>query len=223
MLNFDQKMLLESISKNLDSLAEIIKWAILFSVALWWAGFQRQNPIEALGVKIQREHAFFLGVIVYSVVNLVVLIRFLRLGDLLNAVSDASLTEGITRLSTHAWELNPFSYFGLGLVPRAHSCLGYGSLIAVWWICNSSLDALGPETGTSWLVLLCIYLFIGLASMWAVQRVNQIVLVRTETSQPELHSLISKVQKERMFFAIVGICIGSGVAFATGMISRIVN
>lgn len=218
MIGFDQKTLLESISKHLDSIAELIKWAILFAIALWWAGVQKQNPIEALGIKVRREHAFALGAIAYSAVNVLVLLKLLRLGDLFRAIPDTSVSEGIARLTTHIWELNPFAYFGPDILARAHSGLGLGGLIVVWWMCNSSLFALGGNTGLAESILSGAFLSFGSASMLAIQRVDRIVLARTARLQPELYLIFSTLQKERTFFAFVGIIVGGTLAFVTNLL-----
>lgn len=219
LLPLDQKALLKSISKHLDSLAASIKWAILFSVTLWWAGLQKQDPIETLGVEVAKQHAFVLGSIAYSAVNAAVLMKLLRLADLMRLVHDESLIDAVTRLATHSWELNPFAYFGPSIFTRTHSCLGVGGLIAVWWMCNSSLYALKPASGLLEFLLLGVFLVIGLASLVTIQTICKRVLARTKDSQPELHSLFAATEKERSIFAFVGIFIGGAVAFVTNLVA----
>jgi hypothetical protein len=217
-LPLDQKVLLESISKHLDSLADLIKWAIVFAVALWWAGWQRQDPIDILGVKLARQHAFVLGVIAYSAVNAAVLLKLLRIADLMLALRPESLGEGVTRLTAHSWELNPFAYFGSNFFARAHSCVGFGGLIVVWWLCNSSLYTLGLSTGKFGLFLLGIFLVIGLWSLVMIQRIFSIVLARTKDHLQEVHELLAPTERERTMFAMLGIGVGGVLAFVTNVL-----
>lgn len=217
-LPLDQKVLLESISKHLDSLADLIKWAIVFAVALWWAGWQRQDPIDILGVKLARQHAFVLGAVAYSAVNATVLLKLMRLADLVLALRNESLGEGVTRLTTHSWELNPFAYFGPNPSARAHACVGFGGLIVVWWACNASLYTLGLRSGLFGLLLLGSFLVVGLWSIVTIQRVFSIVLARTKDELVEVHELLAPTMRERTVFAVLGIGLGGVLAFVTNLL-----
>jgi len=215
-----QEDVVESVGKHLDALAELIKWALLVALVFWWAGFDRQPTVEALGMKIPREDALWASVFVYIIVNSTTLVLIIRLGDLFKLIDDAYLLPALGKLSLHPWPLNPFAYFGEGFLTRLHSGLGFGSLIFVWWVCNSSLYAFadaGQVHSPVALLFLGAFLAVGLASMQAINRVYGIVLRRTASVDAALHGKLLSSRTERTLFAFVGIGLGGIFAFVTGL------
>lgn len=211
-----QSDIVESIGKHLDALADIIKWALLLALVFWWAGFEGTDSVEALGMKVPRAHALWVSVFVYIVVNATVLVLFLRVGDLLKLADDAHLSAALGKLALHPWPLNPFAHFGTSFVARLHSGIGFGSLIVVWWVCNSSLYGFADQVRSPLALLLQgAFLAVGLASMQAINRVYGVVLQRTTESDPTLHSTLLSSRAERMVFAFVGIGAGGLIAYIT--------
>ena len=116
----DQSILVDAISKHMDLLEKISIWAFLLSLAIGWAGLQRKD-ITALGLTFARREAFAGAVAVYLFANMIIIVLFLRLGDLLRLADDKTFAQAFTRLATHTWIMNPFGYFGAGSLSRTYS------------------------------------------------------------------------------------------------------
>lgn len=204
----DQGTIVEAVSSHLDSLESIFNWAILLAIAVAWAGIQRQQQIEALGLKLKRRDAFFALSALFLVANVAVLILLLRVGDLLALVDAEHFGEALARAATHTWILNPFACFGDGWAGRLTSGEGFGLLIVVWWLCNAALHSIldGSNSHVT-RVLLFLFLGVGLASMLAIQRVYGIGLERAEGIDAQLHAAIASTTIVRM----VGCLLGTGV------------
>lgn len=211
-----QAQVLESITSHLDDLNALLKWALLLAVGFWWAGTRRKDEFEALGMTFHQTHALFVAVGFYLIVNITVLERFLRLADLVALTDEANLKEAVSRLGVHPWVLNPFSYFGLGMLARTHSAKGLGSLIVVWWVCNSSLYSLAHNVLTPVGILIHVtFLGAGVASIFSINRVFSVVLERTERLEPELYQSLRATKIERTVCAIAGIGLGALIAVLT--------
>jgi hypothetical protein len=205
----DQSILVDAIGKHLDLLEKISVWALLLSLAIGWAGLQKKD-IAALGMTFARREAFAAAAAVYLFANMIIIVLFLRLGDLLLLVDAGTLPQAITKLSTHTWIMNPYSYFGGYAFSRTYSCEGFGLLIVLWWLCHASLGTLidGSQTKKHTL-LIGAFLLLGLAAMFAVQRVGWIVLHRGAKVLPtDLFDSISSTFPERTIETFLGIGIG---------------
>ena len=215
----DQKAALESIVKHLDSLSDITKWSIIFAAIFWWSSYQKNGPIDVFGLNVSRNNAFLVGIVVYTFVNLACFFKLMRIGDLLMLISDENLLEGLSRMGTHSWDLNPFAYFGKDLAPRVYGGIGYGGLIVVWCLCNSSILSLGSGAinnyGPLLYPLLVAFGVVGLATMSAISRVRRIVLVRTAEVLPDFNSILRSTSLERNIFTVLGIIIGVGISYMT--------
>jgi hypothetical protein len=212
----EQEVILEAIGKHLDAIESTVNWIVLFAAAVSWAGIRRERNIEAFGLKVERRLAFFVALGIYLIANMMVIIIFLRIGDLLLLVEEAKLPKAVTTLTTHSWLLNPYSYFGSTAIARLHSCEGYGLLIATWWLCTTSMSTLMVDkrsrTGH---VLLGIFLVIGLLSMQAIQRGYWIVEDRLSGPYPQLFHEITATNTERLVGNCLGIIVG-GLLFFKG-------
>jgi uncharacterized membrane protein len=204
----DQDILLKALEKHLDFLATIFNWAIALSIAVAWAGIQRRQEIEAWKLKFSRKHAFYAVCALFLVANLAVTILFLRIGDLLWLLDDKNFMKGFTVLTTHPWVLNPFEYFGDSFIARLHSCEGYGLLIVTWWLCYSALSTLVDGWSRKVGVLLLVFLLIGFTSMLAVQRVYNIVFIRTATLGQGYKTILTSTLIERVIATLLGIVVG---------------
>lgn len=213
----DQAVLIDSIGKHLDALEFFVNAIILVSVAVAWAGIQRSSEIEILGTKFNRRYAFFAVAVLYLIANMTILILFLHVGDLVALLKGENAVKGISRLLTHSWVLNPFSYFGGSGIAQIYSSEGYGLLIAIWWLCNASLSTLmDDKRNKPAQVLIGLFLLIGLASMFAIQRVFYITLVTLKKSAPKLYLAVTQTTEIRMIGVFLGILVG-------GLIFSIVN
>ena len=212
----NQDDVIDSLEKHLDLLSALIRWALLFAVVFWWAGVDRHDVVEAFGMKIQRQQALWVAVVTYIIVNLAVLDSLLRIGDLFQLVDSQNMPKAISRVALHPWTLNPFSYFGSGFVARFHSAKGFGALIVVWWVGNSSIYSF-TDAPNSLLALLLqgAFLVVGLSSMAAINRVYAIVLSRTKRHHSKIHDQLKATRAERNLCAFAGIGIGAAFAYAT--------
>jgi hypothetical protein len=210
----DQKELGDSLGKHLDAVADITYWALLLAVIFLWAGVANQDPIKALGMDIARKQALFVACGFYLVANLFIFIHFLRIGDILHRVDDATLPVALTKLCTHKWVANPFAFFGDTVSAKIHGGCGFGLLIVVWWIGNASLYSLADNVFSLLGVLLQgVFLGVGLASMWAIQRVLPIVLKRLETIDAKLQAEVKSTIPYRAALTFAGIGVGVMIAF----------
>lgn len=218
----DQEEILDSMKSHLDGLNSVVTWALLLAIVFWWAGIQNEEIIDALGMKIHRGYALWVAVAFYLCINLVLLDHLWRVGDLINLTDEAHLSKMISRIALHPWTLNPFSYFGDAIPSRLHSAKGFGALIVVWWVANSSLYCLSRNVMSPLgLLLQGTFLGIGLASMLAINRVFSIVLKRTEISDPMLHEKLKATRIERSLLTFAGIGLGGFFAFITQVAGRL--
>ena len=214
----NQEDLIDSITKHLDDLKGIVRWALLLSVLFWWAGYNDQDPIKALGMDIKKDYALFVAVAFYLVVNLSVWDRLYRIGDILESVNDKNFEKATSKLTLHNWIINPFSYFGNGFLSRINNAKGFGLLIIVWWVCNSSLYALSDNHMTIiGLLLQGTFLLTGLASMRSITRIENLLLERFEKMDTDTYKLLKSRRTERSVLTFIGIGIGGIIAFMTMM------
>jgi hypothetical protein len=212
----NSEVVLDAIGKHLDALASTVNWIIVFAAVVSWAGIRKESSIEVFGVKVERRLAFLVSSTIYLIANVMVLILFLRIGDLLLLVEPSKVTNAVARLATHPWLLNPYSYFGGGWLASFHSCEGYGLLIATWWLCNTSMSTLVEDKGSKvGKIMLGIFLGLGLLTMQAIQRGYGIVLLRLSTTDASLFQGIQGTVAERNLGDFLGIAVG-GLFFLAG-------
>jgi hypothetical protein len=205
----EQEVLIQSIGNHVDYLQSIFNWAIILSIVIAWAGIERKKEIEALGLKIARAHAFYAICSLYLIVNVIVLIIFLRMADLLLLIDDKNFTKGLSTLTTHSWILNPFSYFGESSLARFYSCQGTGLLIVVWWLANASLSTLKDnKKSKSTLFLSVVFLLVGLSSLWAIYRVYMVIQNRLIHINHDLSKTFSNVFLESVLASFLGVAVG---------------
>lgn len=214
----DPKIIINNIATHLNLLESLVNTVIILSLAIVWAGIKRKQHIELLGNTFDRRHAFFIVAGFYLVINISVLLIFLRTGDLILLLKDKdSLITGITQFSTHRWLLNPYSYFStnkLTCVQFAYSSLGLGMLILVWWICTASLYSLmDDKNNVTAQILIGLFVAIGICSVFTIYRgfnnvmqVSKIFLTDTET-----YGLLQESMRGKIIGAAAGII--SGIAF----------
>lgn len=217
----DQIILVANIGKHLDSLETLFNSVILLAIAIAWAGIQRSQIIEVLGTKFNRRYAFFVAAALYLVVNMSILVLFLRLGDLVALLDNKNLAKGITQIATHRWILNPFGYFGSSTIAQMYSSGGLGLLISIWWLCNASLSSLmDDKKNRAANILFGLFLIIGLVSMSAIHRVHAAVLSALSKTDPGLYDLVLQTSGERTIGAFLGIVVGGLIFFAVNFLQR---
>jgi len=217
----DQSILVDAVAKHMDLLEKISIWALFLSLAIGWAGLQKKD-ITALGLTFARKEAFAGVVAVYLFANMIIIVLFLRLGDLFRLIDDKTFSQALTRLATHTWIMNPFGYFGGNGLTRTYSCEGFGLLIVLWWLCHASLSTLiDGKPAKVHLLLIGIFLALGLSAMLSVQRVGWIVLSRAPHVLPkDIADSISSTLAERSLATYLGIGLGALLFGATHVLQR---
>ncbi len=210
MIPMDQKAVIDAIPKHLDAMEKIVAWIILFAIAVAWAGIQRKRRLELLGVEFERTTGFYVSSVAYLMANTMILIYFLRIGDVVRLLEKDKIEEGVSKLATHSWLLNPFAFFGNGFVSEAHAAEGYGLLIAAWWLCHTSLFMLIEDKRLRVAqTLLYFFLAVGIASMFAIYRVYGIVLSQLSAyNKDALYESIAGTATERFIGVFIGIIVG---------------
>lgn len=215
----EQSVILDSLTKHLDALAAVFNYSILLAVLTIWTGLRRKDELEVLGLKLTRHQALFIVSPLYLLLNLTVLILFLRIGDLLNLLAPLQpnkFPEGFSRLAAHTWLLNPFAYFGTTRAATWYEGDGYGLLIVTWWLCNSSLLALAENVRNHlrvYFVFSGLFLLIGLGSMVSINRVFEIVHTNRQLLSPNLQQDLLTVSSRGSVETDVGIVVGGLLHF----------
>jgi hypothetical protein len=208
--HMNPEALLEAIGKNMDVLESITEWAFFFSLAVGWAGLQGKD-VTGLGMTFSRKQAFRAACCIYVAASLVVLFMLWRLGSLLIMIDDNSLPKAITRLATHSWLMNPFSFFGSH---PFYNSLGYGCLIFLWWVCTAALSALTDRLlARANVALLTFFLAVGVMVVRAVNRVGHIIQCRSPTIWAAFHDSFYPASNGRVIAPLVGAILGI-LAFA---------
>jgi hypothetical protein len=213
MTHFDQDEILKSIDKHMGSLKDTVKSALVAAIIFWWAGLNREDPIKIFGMTIPLDFALYFAIVFYLFINLSVLEKLTRIGNLLRIINDDNLIKAISQISLYSFFANPFSYFGNSLSSRVTSSKGFGVLIVIWWVCNSSLYSLSKNSMTfTGLLLQGMFLVIGIASMIMINMNSSFMLNRVKTINTEFYNELDKIEAERSI--VTFICIGIGGVFA---------
>lgn len=212
----DQEQVLEAIGEHLKSLNDVVKWVLLLALVFWWAGIQRQDSIQALDITVSRKQALFVAVAAFLLANILVFNRIVRIGELLLVVAPTNVDRAITKLALDSSLCNPFSFFGDSLLARWHSSGGFGFLILIWWVCNSTIYALADNIHSPVALLLQgLFLALGLLSMGAINRVLRRMAQRLNEVNSALYPSFEAMQFPRTVGSFVGIAGGGLIAFVT--------
>jgi len=152
-----------------------------------------------------RSQAFRAACCIYVAGSLVVLLLLWRIGSLLRMIGGDP--KAVTRLATHTWLLNPFSYFG----PHPfYNSLGYGCLIFLWWMCTASLSTLtGGLLTKANIAQLIFFLSVGGLVVLAANRVGRIILCsKSPTISAAFYNSFAPLGHERVIAPIVGLVLG---------------
>ena len=212
----DQERVLGALDEHLESLNDIVKWVLLLALVFWWAGIQRQDSIQALDITVTRKQALFVAIAAFLLANILVLNRIIRIGELLLVVAPATVHRAITKLALNSSIHNPFAFFGDSLLTRLHSSSGFGFLILIWWVCNSTVYALADDIYNPLALLLQgLFLALGLLSMGAINRVLRLMAKRLHEVGSDLYPSFEAMRSPRTFGSLVGIVGGGLIAFIT--------
>jgi hypothetical protein len=216
----DPISLVEAIGKHLDVLEKISLWAFLLSLAVGWAGLQGEE-ITALGMKFKRREAFFAAAFVYMFANVITIILFLRLGDLLLLLGadDRMFSQALTKLATHTWLMNPFAYFGGDGSSRLYEDEGAGLLIALWCFCSASLTTLiEGRRNIGHKILIGAFLLAGVSAVGAAGRIGWIVC--RHRSDSLLRKSIASTIGGRIGGMLLGVIFGGLLLYCAPLFKR---
>ena len=202
----------------MDSLRSTIGLSVALACAFAWAGIAEQEPIQAIGLEISREHAFPTAALFYIFVNAKVLFLLIRLRRLLQSLDDAHFLDGFTRVATHPFFANPFSYFGEGAITRLVSAQGLVFLIFLWWVANGSLYTLSPGSAFE-LYLGTVFLAFGYGSLLAISRCTSSIEERLSTLDTTLHAQWRR-QRSAQIALVIGSLAGGALAATMYVLSR---
>jgi hypothetical protein len=167
----DQAVIVGAITDHLDAIESSTNATIVLALVVAWAGIQRSRQVEVLGTKIDRRYAFGVISAIYLLANGAVLILFLRVGDLLRRLDTDHAREGVSRLITHSWILNPFAHFADAGPSRVLQSGAIGVLVVFWWLCTTSLwILLSDKRNRRALIFLATFAALGLGSLVAINR-----------------------------------------------------
>ncbi len=212
----DQEQILKAIDEHLDSLNDIVKWVLLLALVFWWAGIQRQDSIHALDITVSRKQALFVATAAFLLANILVFNRIVRIGELLLIVAPPNVDRAITKLALNSSIHNPFAFFGGSRLASWHSSGGFGFLIIIWWVCNSTLYALADDISNPVALLLQgLFLALGLSSIGAINRVLRLMDQRLREVGSDLHPSFEAMRWPRTIGSFVGVFGGGLIAFLT--------
>jgi hypothetical protein len=207
---FNQEVIVESLGTHLSALEKILAWTLLVAIPVAWAGIRREEVIKAGFLEIQRKYAFYAVATLFLVVNVALLLLFLRVAGLLALLEGGEeLKKGLSKVAQHPWPFNPFSYYGGGAVARVQGCAGLGLLVVAWWIAFSALatlrEAVSDREFVAWAV---VFLGAGGASLGAVCRCYFVMLDRLAAVSADAHAAVFATIAERCVASVLGIAAG---------------
>ena len=202
----------KALDSCLDSLESFVATAILLAVAVFWPALRNRGNFEILSVKVERRFAFPLLSTVYVLLNVAILILFLRLVFLIELIGDDQESyKAIESVFTHSWILNPYSYFGGSFPAVIYAATTYGLLIVVWWFCYASLHLLGGDHVVKYQKMTeHLFLLIGLGSMGAMQWAGFKLYGKTGSSISGYEGITS-VFIGKIIMSFISIAIGGGL------------
>ena len=197
----DQAAIVESMGKHLDSLRATIGWAVLVAVVFAHAGLTDADPVTALGLKIDKNHAVMVAAAFYFGVSLKILDLLWRISQLNRLLDDGSFLKGLSAIALHPFIGNPFGYFGTRTVGRLTAAKGLLLLILLWSAANASLLTLAKGCGV--LAFGGILWLLGIAILLPVAKFHTYTIRRLLVLDPTLHEHWRALRRLRLALGII--------------------
>lgn len=124
------KILLDQLKKNLDSLEKVTVWIFITLIVLFFANLKDEDELEIAGIKIDRKYS---GVLLYAVLcclNFQVLHLLQNVSYILDTIKSKEIA--MIALKLHPWIFNPFSETE-NIVGYFTDNLGFPILLFLWW------------------------------------------------------------------------------------------
>lgn len=170
----ESEAIIFSIGRHIDALSGLVNATVGLALVSGWAGLQKTQVVTVLSMRASRRDAFYVLAAAYIGVNLAATITFLRVADLV-AMGEAQPQKVATALALHPWVFNPFAYFGPSSFSTLYSSIGFGCLIAIWWIGYSSLTLFRTFRERWALPIYAVFLAVGLSTMMAINHVYAVL------------------------------------------------
>lgn len=211
--------LVDAIGKHLDSLAGILNWIVGLAIVMIWTGAHRAEEVSLFGLKMTRKDAFYLLGAAFLYVNIIAIVLFLRIGNILETIGAKDFARAMTVLGTNAWPFNPYAYFGSSRSSAIIGNFGFGALIVIWWIAYTALAMCRDDRKSlDYLVVVGTFLIIGLISIGAMSYGFSVIRDRLDDLSPALGSSIASQAIPRTIFAFVGIGVGGLIFIIAGRV-----
>jgi hypothetical protein len=205
----EQAALVDAIGKHLDALATILNWVVGLAIVTIWTGAQRDEEVSLFGLKMTRKNAFYLLGAAFLYVNVISIVLFLRIGNILDAIDPKNFAKAMTVLGANAWPFNPFAYFGSSDTSLIIGNFGFGALIVIWWIAYTALAMCRDDRKSlDYWAVVGAFLIIGLLSIGAISYVFSIIRNRAYQLDPTWASSIHSQVIPRSILALAGIAVG---------------
>lgn len=133
-----------ALPKHLDEMRSIVKWVISFAFVASILVIQGRAEMEALGVELSRNEAFFIIAVIYIALCVAVAGHAQQIATLLRGVPVERLSASTERLASHEWLFNPYAFYWNGGEYFRPGYWGFVALIATFWLCMACLYALVP-------------------------------------------------------------------------------
>jgi hypothetical protein len=186
-----------SVEKQMDQLESVFNWYVLTVLIAFYAGAHATPSVEVLGVKVEKDEAYSLILLLFNFVFLIFCHLVWKIGDWLKYCDAADLEGELAALFNHKWLLNPFEYCGPDWLGAINCSVGAGFLFFLWWAGFAALRLLnGVSTRKFWydptlttlVLLLCV---IGILCVAVMGRVYHLIFVklRDRSSDESVQSL----------------------------------
>jgi hypothetical protein len=193
-------------------LADLFTWTLVAALAVASAGMQKKKPseIQIATVSFDRGSAFWVVGVIYFVVTLIGLIVLWRLEALLRLLPDANFVKGYSKLASHEWVMNPFSYLGTTEAARRSASFGAGLLIVAWWFCLGSVVSLRGEIPLwkSLVTFPLLFYLAGLSFLWVIWDIYRVNLDRLFLLAPDIHGGLKDTAGDRWLVIYLAIPVG---------------
>jgi hypothetical protein len=209
-----EQLVVEAVRRHLDEIASFVNWALVLALPIVWMAVRRKQTYEVLKIEFTAKQAYCIVTVLFLVINLVVVVLFFRLRDLLASVPERKVADVVTVLVSHQWVLNPFSHVSVGGLGWLYGIGGFFGLMIVWSICFASIVliqiVIGEDSRVAWL-LRVLFGVLGLSTAAVIQGIYVTALDRTAGVSPELNSALAAVSNSRYAIFVLGILMGAAV------------
>ena len=203
----------DSLGEHMDSLKVTIGWALLVAFVFGSGALGNDNKVQFLGLKLEREIAFYVVAVFYSFVNLKVLILLIKIKSLIHNLKNNDFIEGLSKVALHSFIANPFGYFLKGKITWINSA-GPGLLIVAWWVANSSLYIVIKDAEVhqpTFYFIVFLFAAIGIFTLFAMSGLDKLTMEVLKCVDSEFHADLVAKKTRRSCLTFGGIFVGFSI------------